>query len=37
MSLISRYIARIGENSVNIGERVVYFLTGDFKVIHSDL
>ena len=37
MSLISRYIARIAENSVNIGERVVYFLTGDFKVIHSDL
>jgi phosphate transport system protein len=37
MSLISRYIARIGENSVNIGERVAYFLTGDFKVIHSDL
>ncbi len=37
MSLISRYIARIGENSVNIGERVVYYLTGDFKVIHSDL
>jgi phosphate transport system protein len=37
MSLVSRYIERIGENSVNIGERVVYFLTGDFKVIHSDL
>jgi len=37
MSLISRYTARIGENSVNIGERVVYYLTGDFKVIHSDL
>ncbi len=37
MSLVSRYIARIGENSVNIGERVAYFLTGDFKVIHSDL
>jgi phosphate transport system protein len=37
MSLISRYIERIGKNSVNIGERVVYFLTGDFKVIHSDL
>jgi phosphate transport system protein len=36
MSLISRYIARIGDNSVNIGERVVYFLTGDFKVIHSN-
>jgi phosphate transport system protein len=36
MSLVSRYIARIGENSVNIGERVVFFLTGDFKVIHSD-
>jgi len=37
MSLVSRYIARIGENSVNIGERVIFFLTGDFKVIHSDL
>jgi len=37
ISLMSRYISRIGENSVNIGERVAFFLTGDFKVIHSDL
>jgi len=36
LSLMSRYIERIGANSINIGERVIYFLTGDFKAIHSD-
>ena len=36
MSLASRYLERIGDNSVNIGDRVVYYLTGDFKAIHSD-
>ena len=37
MSLVSRYLERIGDNSVNIGDRVVYYLTGDFKAIHSEL
>ena len=37
ISLASRYLERIGDNAVNVGDRVLYFLTGDFKSIHSDL
>jgi phosphate transport system protein len=36
ISLASRYLERIGDNAVNIGDRVLYYLTGDFKSIHSD-
>lgn len=36
ISLASRYLERIGDNAVNVGERVLYYLTGDFKSIHSD-
>lgn len=37
VSLLSRYLERVGDNSVNIGDRVVYYLTGDFRAIHSEL
>ncbi len=37
ISLLSRYLERIGDNSVNIGDRVLYYLTGDFRHIHSDV
>lgn len=36
ISLASRYLERIGDNAVNVGDRVLYYLTGDFKSIHSD-
>ena len=36
ISLVIRYLERVGDHSVSIGERVQYFLTGDYKVFHSD-
>jgi phosphate transport system protein len=34
--LTSRYLERVGDHAVSISERVQYFLTGDYRVFHSD-
>jgi len=36
VALAGRYLERMGDQSVNIGDRVLYFLTGDYTVFHDN-
>jgi len=36
IALASRYLERMGDQSVNIGDRVLYFLTGDYTIFHDN-
>ncbi len=35
MVLASRYLERIADNAVNIGERITYLSNGDYQVFHA--
>lgn len=35
MVLASRYLERIADNAVDIGERIAYLVTGDFEALHE--
>jgi len=37
VSMISRYLERIGDQAVNVGERVQFFLTGEYRIFHVDI
>jgi len=37
IALASRYLERIGDQSVNIGERVIYFSSGDYRVFRNSI
>ena len=36
IALASRYLERMGDQSVNIADRILYFLTGDYAVFHDN-
>ena len=36
ISLASRYLERIGDQAINVAERVLIFLTGDYKILHDE-
>jgi len=36
IALASRYLERMGDQSVNIADRILYFLTGDYTVFHDN-